>query len=87
MSSMSSGKATGRYIVRAVEPARLSEFVQNLRPDSGIELLDLIGPPGAPHTAVLAMAYDTAKALELHFSTSNQFTIEPDRPLSLFGDA
>lgn len=87
MSSTPTGQESGRYIVRSDDPGKLAEFLDSLAGASGIEVVDLIGPVGAPHTAVVAMPHEKAVALEQQFRTSNQLlTIEPDRPLSLFGD-
>jgi hypothetical protein len=85
MPSIPQGSGSGRYIIRAYDSKKLVEFVDSLDADSGIELIDLIGPAGQPHTAVVAMSPDKAAALAQHFRTTNQLTIEPDRPLSLFG--
>lgn len=84
---MTSGSDTGRYIVRANDPKQLTAFIDDIGRDTGIELLDTIGPAGEPHTVVVAMSQEKAKVLEQHFRNSNQLTIEPDRPLSLFGEA
>jgi len=86
MQTPSSGAGSGRYIVRSSDPRYLAMFIDGIRADPEIELIDTIGPPGQPHTAVLAMSEDKARALDLQFRTMNpQLTIEPDRPLSLFG--
>ena len=85
MPTISPGPGTGRYIVRARDPARLVEFVDDVRNDPAMELVDMIGPAGQPHTAVVVMPHDSASSLEQRFSASHQLTIEPDRPLSLFG--
>lgn len=84
---MTSGSDTGRYIVRGNDPKQLAAFIDDIGRDADIELLDTIGPAGAPHTVVVAMSQEKAKVLEQHFRNSNQLTIEPDRPLSLFGEA
>lgn len=76
----------GRYIIRSKESSKLIEFIDSIRGDPSMELLDQIGPSGQPHTAVVAMPYETAISLEQRFRLSNQLTIEPDRPLSLFGE-
>lgn len=80
-------KDSGRYIIRCVgTPASLDEVVRDIDADPSMELIDLIGPPSHPHTAVVSMPHTKAASLEQRFRTStNQFTIEPDRPLSLFG--
>lgn len=86
MSSIPTGQGNGRYIIRSDDPRKLAEFIEGITPDSGIEVVDLIGPVGAPHTAVVTMPHQLAVSLKQHFLKSNQLTIEPDRPLSLFGD-
>ncbi|GIZ50052.1 hypothetical protein [Noviherbaspirillum aridicola] len=74
-----------RYIIRAREAGLLTALLGRLQADPSIQLLDVIGPAGAPHTAVVGLSPEMAAALEMQFRASNQFTIEPDRPLSLFG--
>lgn len=76
-----------RYIIRSTDSQLLAELLRRIEADPAIQLLDVIGPSGAPHTAVVAMYPETAAALEMQFRASSQFTIEPDRPLSLFGGA
>ncbi len=76
-----------RYIIRASAPARLAAFIHDIAGDADAEVLDLIGPQDAPHTAVVAMPPQKAAGLAQHFQQSNELTIEPDRPLSLFGEA
>lgn len=76
---------TSRYIIRSGDGAQLAELIRRLEADPGIDLVDAIGPPGAPHTCVVDMTPGRAAELELQFRATNQFTIEPDRPLSLFG--
>ncbi|WP_225984805.1 S8 family serine peptidase [Noviherbaspirillum aerium] len=90
MGSKSSGygkeQQRERYIIRAADPARLSEFVASVSDDPHITILDLIGPAGMQHTAVATMPRETAQALEQQFRATRQLMIEPDRPLSLFSD-
>lgn len=85
MPSIPSDPGSGRYIIRGGDSRTLVEFIDRLAADKSYELVDLIGPPGQPHTAVVVMTHDRAAALAEQFRTSNQLTIEPDRPLSLFG--
>jgi len=75
----------GRYIIRSNTPEQLNAFIDSVRTDSSVELVDTIGPAGQPHTAVFTMPADKAALLEQRFRDSNQLSIEPDRPLSLFG--
>ncbi len=51
-----------------------------------MQLLHTIGPAHAPHTAVYDMAHDTAAQLSQRFTASGEMRIEPDQPLSMFGD-
>ena len=84
-----------RYIVRAREdeaalaapsaPGALSDFLAGIESDPDIELVDTIGPAGRPHTAVIAVTQEQARALEQRIRNAQQLMIEPDRPLSLFG--
>jgi hypothetical protein len=86
MQTQASGTGRSRYIVRSSDPAQIAAFIESIRSDPGIALIDTIGPAGQPHTAVVAMSDERARALDLQFRTTNQaLTIEPDRPLSLFG--
>lgn len=74
-----------RYIVRAKnQPAPLATFIESIRGDPDIALVDTIGPPGQVHTAVIEIATDKAPEFERRFSHSNELMIERDQPLSLF---
>ena len=73
-----------RYIIRSEDAKQLAELIDKIAQDPSIDLLDVIGPAGNPHTAVAAMPHDKARALEHDFSASKKMFIEPDRPLSLF---
>jgi len=77
-----------RYIVRTREedgaPSALSDFLSTIEGDPDIELVDTIGPPGRPHTAVIALNPEQALALQQRLRNSQHLMIEPDRPLSLF---
>jgi hypothetical protein len=84
MPTIQSGPGRGRYIVSCADGAKLARFVADARTNPELQLLDAIGPQGAPHTAVFDMAHDTAAALEQRFAASGDMKIEPDRPLSLF---
>jgi hypothetical protein len=87
MPLLTPGSATGRYIVRSEDPKTLADFLEEAKSDEALELVDLIGPAGAPHTAVFVMPHERAKALQQRFeaSKSSRLIIEPDRPLSMFG--
>lgn len=74
----------GRYIVRSEDPRLLAEFIDEAKIDPELELVDTIGPVGAPHTAVFLMQDEKARALQQRYGESNQIIIERDRPLSLF---
>jgi hypothetical protein len=74
-----------RFIVRArPEGATLTDFLSKLQDDPNLELVDTIGPAGAPHTAVLAVDPELAADFEQRYRHSPHLMIERDRPLSLF---
>jgi len=74
-----------RYIVRAhAEGTTLADFLATIDNDPGLELVDTIGPPGMPHTAVIAVPPELAPCFEQRFGNSPHLLIERDRPLSLF---
>ncbi len=85
MPTIQGGPGRGRYIVSCSDGAKLARFVSDARANPELQLLDTIGPQGAPHTAVFDMAHATAAALEQRFASTGDMKIEPDRPLSLFG--
>ena len=66
----------------------LTDFLALAETDPEITVIDLIGPRGQPHTAVLEISEDTAQRLQRQFRNASapphHLTIEPDRPLSLF---
>jgi hypothetical protein len=73
-----------RFIVRARrEGETLTDFLNMLHDDPKLEVVDTIGPPNQPHTAVLAVEQDMAADFEQRFRTSPHLMIERDRPLSL----
>lgn len=81
-------KAPGstRYIVRAAsesgDASALTQFLDSLKAQTAIRLVDTIGPSaGPPHTAVVETDPQTAE--QLRQRTLHQLTIEPDQPLSL----
>jgi hypothetical protein len=78
-----SANASQRYIVRAARDASaLMHFLDSLRAQTAIRLVDTIGPSaGPPHTAVVET--DPVTAEQLRRRTHDQLTIEPDQPLSL----
>ena len=80
------GKA--RFLVHAASGEPMTDFLALAAGDPEIAVVDTIGPRGQPHTAVVEISPDKARALALHFrsmsSPGHQLTIEPDRPLSLF---
>jgi hypothetical protein len=82
---MQSTAETGRYIIRGADdgPA-LAVFLAGIHGDPSLRLVDTVGPPDRPHTAVIETDAQTAKRLEASFRHANQLMIEPDRPLSLF---
>lgn len=79
------GPGRGRYLVSGTDSSQLTRFVSESSTNPELRLLDTVGPPGAPHTAVFDMAHDMAAQLQKHFAASGDLNIEPDRPLSLFG--
>ena len=80
------GKA--RYLIHAASGTPLTDFLALAETDPEITVIDLIGPRGQPHTAVLEISEDTAQRLQRQFrdasAPTHQLTIEPDRPLSMF---
>lgn len=80
----SQAPAKGRYIVRARRAAApLAAFIESIRGDPDIVLVDTIGPPGQFHTAVIEIAPDKALQFERRFSHSDELMIERDQPLSM----
>lgn len=76
--------ATGRYIIRAREsPAALAAFIESIRGDPDIAVVDTIGPPGQVHTAVIDVAPDKAPQFERRFIHSDELIVERDQPLSM----
>lgn len=76
--------ARERYIISAADPRHLADFLNSA--DAGVEIVDQIGPAGQPHTVIVSIPPARAPALRERVRNSQQLTIEPDRPLSLFGD-
>lgn len=81
---MPSSATPTRYIVRAAaDDSALARFIDSIRADPAVRLVDTIGPSaGPPHTVVVET--DPATAEQLRRRTLNQLMIEPDSPLSLF---
>jgi hypothetical protein len=81
-----SGKA--RFLVHAARGAPLIDFLALAATDPEIAVVDTIGPRDRPHTAVVEISPEKARVLDQHFRSTgtptHQFTIEPDRPLSMF---
>ncbi len=80
------GPGRGRYLVSSGDSARLSGFVAEAERMPDLQLLHTIGPQGAPHTAVYEMPHATAALLSQRFAAGGDMKIEPDQPLSMFGD-
>lgn len=80
-----------RFLIHAAGGAPLADFLALAEVDPEIDVVDVIGPSDQPHTAVVEISPDKARLLELHFRNtgkpSQQLTIEPDQPLSLFDSA
>lgn len=73
-----------RYIVRArAEGSTLNDFLAIIEHSPELEVIDTIGPPGRPHTAVIAIDAAHAPSFEQRFSHQQPLIVEPDRPLSL----
>jgi hypothetical protein len=89
MALTQTGPERGRYLVRAVDDAvPLTGFLDTIAKYPAVTILDRIGPAGQPHTLVLEMSHDRARALEQQFTQSQQpIMIEPDRPLSMSDSA
>jgi hypothetical protein len=77
----------GRYLISCSDTRQLGDFMAGHHSDSDLRLLDTVGPPGAPHTAVFDMSHAKAAELQTHFAAGGNLKIEPDQPLSMFGDA
>jgi hypothetical protein len=78
---------TNRYMVRAAgDIAPLQSFIDSIVDDPIIRLVEKIGPAHQPHTVVIETDLSTVQMLDQRFRSTNQLMIEPDRPLSLFGD-
>lgn len=84
MPVLNPGPDSGRYLVRSDNPLQLQGFIASVGSDPRVTLVETIGPADRPHTAVLTMPHDVARTLQQRYA--NQLIIEPDRPLSLFGD-
>ncbi len=86
MRSIDSGPGSGRYLVSCGDPGKLNAFIQNSYQDPALQLIDTMGPTGAPHTAVYEMAHAKAAELQRLFLHTGELKIEPDQPLSMFGN-
>ncbi len=87
MTTLPGGPGRGRYLISCNDGTKLARFIVEAGRNPELQVLDTIGPRGAPHTAVFEMDHSTAAALERDFAASGDMKIEPDRPLSLFGPA
>ncbi len=77
----------GRYLISCGDTRQLGDFMSGHRSDPDLQLLDTVGPPDAPHTAVFDMSHAKAAELQTRFAVGGDLKIEPDQPLSLFDDA
>lgn len=84
MPLLNSDSARQRYIISATDPQQLADFLNSAEP--GVEVVDQIGPADQPHTVIVSIPPEHAPSLQRRVRSSPQLTIEPDRPLSLFGD-
>lgn len=74
----------GRYIVRTRGPtASLAAFIESIRGDPDIVLVDTIGPVGQVHTAVVDVTPGQTAQFERRFLHSDELIVERDQPLSL----
>ena len=80
------GPGRGRYLIIANDNRRLRHFIDDAHNDPELDLIETIGPNDAPHTAVYEMAHNKAANLQQGFQAEGALRIEPDKPLSLFGD-
>lgn len=85
MRAIEGGPGSGRYIVSCHDSGKLDQFIQSSYQDPSLQLIDTMGPVGAPHTAVYEMAHAKAAELQRAFTQSGDLKIEPDQPLSMFG--
>lgn len=85
MTTFQGGPGRGRYLIIANDTQRLQRFIADAQADPELDLIETIGPTGAPHTTVYEMTHNKAGALEQGFQAEGALRIEPDRPLSLFG--
>ena len=84
MSAFPAAPPRCRYIIRArSEPPALAAFIDTIRSDPDIALVDTIGPPGQVHTAVIDIAADKAPMFERRFIQSDELIVERDQPLSM----
>ncbi len=86
MPNFQGGPGRGRYLVSSGDSTKLADFVSEATRMPELQLLNTIGPQGAPHTAVYDMPHATAAQLSQRFASSGDMKIEPDQPLSMFGD-
>ena len=86
MPILQGGPGRGRYLVSCNDSGKLSNFVSGASGNPDLRLLDTVGPPGAPHTALFDMSHDKAAELQRHFAAGGDMKIEPDQPLSMFDD-
>ena len=82
MSQTSSPGERYDYLVRAHRPALLPQVKALIVNDPSFTLLRQLGPPGEPHTLVVAMAEQDAATLQQRFP--GELIVERDRPLTLF---
>lgn len=87
MPMLTPGPHKGRYIIHSEDPAQVNALIDRIRQDPAIEVQDVIGPVGQPHTVVATMPEEKARFLEQDFAhAKSRTTIEKDRPLSMFDD-
>lgn len=86
MSEPQGGAPRSRFLIHAAGSDRpITDFLVLAASDPDIALLKTIGPSDHPHTALVEITADKARALAQRFrSSSNPLMIEPDQPLSMF---
>lgn len=82
MPLMNQGTGKKRYIIRSEDAKQMAGFIEKIRQDPAVEILDVIGPAEAPHTLVALMPNEKAQFLEKEFVLQRPLLIEPDQPIS-----
>jgi hypothetical protein len=67
-----------QFIVSA-DPPLLRQIISGLQADASVHVVEVSGPPAAPHRVVAQMADTQAEQLRQRFG--GRVTVEPDQPL------